>query len=320
MDTRQFGKTISHFRQVAGYTQRALADALGITDKAVSKWERGLACPDISLLPRLAGLLDVDLPMLFSDLITYQGHDWCGVLVIEDEDIGLDTLVYDKPLVYYLLSNFLLVGIRNVLIVASDHDCAAVEARVGSGERFGITVHYAGRERSNVSLGRVLERYAYLMDGKNVFVLNGRCFLYGMNLTRQFQTVMSQCTGAVRLCFMTGAPMPFLFCGKEAWKAVFRQLAEIKDSRELLNAFSRAEMLTAKEVGRGMIFLPLDSADDVVDVSHIVKVLQRSTGEGVSDLGEIACRRGLIPATESYTGEKGFGEEASKPSESIQGK
>lgn len=50
---------ISELRKERKLTQKELADQLGITDKAVSKWERGLSCPDISLLPRLSQLLGV---------------------------------------------------------------------------------------------------------------------------------------------------------------------------------------------------------------------------------------------------------------------
>lgn len=40
-------------------TQQELAEKLQITDKAVSKWERGLACPDISLLPQIAQIFGI---------------------------------------------------------------------------------------------------------------------------------------------------------------------------------------------------------------------------------------------------------------------
>lgn len=48
-------------------TQQELASRLQITDKAVSKWERGLSCPDISLLPQLAEILGVTVDDLVSD-------------------------------------------------------------------------------------------------------------------------------------------------------------------------------------------------------------------------------------------------------------
>ena len=47
-------------------TQRQLAGRLEVSDKAVSKWERGQGCPDVSLLPRLAQTLGVELEGLLS--------------------------------------------------------------------------------------------------------------------------------------------------------------------------------------------------------------------------------------------------------------
>lgn len=45
-------------------TQSALAEQLGVSDRAVSRWERHIACPDISLLPRLALLLETSVDAL----------------------------------------------------------------------------------------------------------------------------------------------------------------------------------------------------------------------------------------------------------------
>ena len=50
---------ISELRKEKKLTQKDLAEQLGITDKAVSKWERGLSCPDISLLSKLSQVLGV---------------------------------------------------------------------------------------------------------------------------------------------------------------------------------------------------------------------------------------------------------------------
>ncbi len=61
MENEKIGRFICALRKEKGMTQKELAERLGITDKAVSKWERGLSCPDISLLPALAGLLGVSV-------------------------------------------------------------------------------------------------------------------------------------------------------------------------------------------------------------------------------------------------------------------
>ena len=48
------GGRIARLRKEKGMTQLELADRMGVTDKAVSKWERDVSCPDIASMPRLA--------------------------------------------------------------------------------------------------------------------------------------------------------------------------------------------------------------------------------------------------------------------------
>lgn len=59
MKTETLGKTIARLRKERGMTQLELADLMGVTDKAVSKWERDLSCPDINSFPQLAKALHV---------------------------------------------------------------------------------------------------------------------------------------------------------------------------------------------------------------------------------------------------------------------
>jgi transcriptional regulator with XRE-family HTH domain len=61
MDYERTGLLISNLRKEKGLTQKELADKLGITDRAVSKWERGLGSPDISLLDDLSRILDISI-------------------------------------------------------------------------------------------------------------------------------------------------------------------------------------------------------------------------------------------------------------------
>ena len=66
MDYEKIGALIRRLRTRQGLTQRQLAGQLEVSDKAVSKWERGQGCPDVSLLPRLAQTLGVELEGLLS--------------------------------------------------------------------------------------------------------------------------------------------------------------------------------------------------------------------------------------------------------------
>lgn len=61
MDNNKIGKFIASLRKERGMTQQELGDRLFVTDKAVSKWERGLSFPDIALLKKLARELDVEV-------------------------------------------------------------------------------------------------------------------------------------------------------------------------------------------------------------------------------------------------------------------
>lgn len=61
MDCRKVGELILSLRKEKKMTQRQLADALNISDKTISKWERGLGCPDVSLLHELSEVLGVNV-------------------------------------------------------------------------------------------------------------------------------------------------------------------------------------------------------------------------------------------------------------------
>ena len=66
MDAKRTGRFICANRTKHGLSQKELADMLNITDKAVSKWERGISFPDISMLIPLSEILEVSLYDLLS--------------------------------------------------------------------------------------------------------------------------------------------------------------------------------------------------------------------------------------------------------------
>ena len=64
MSTIKLHEQISFLRKQKGLTQEQLANALGVTNQSVSKWESGQCCPDIQLLPNIAELFDVSVDEL----------------------------------------------------------------------------------------------------------------------------------------------------------------------------------------------------------------------------------------------------------------
>ncbi len=70
MDNKKIGKLIYTLRKEKGLTQLQLSDMMNISDKTVSKWERGIGCPDVSLLAELSEIFNVDLSELLSGELT----------------------------------------------------------------------------------------------------------------------------------------------------------------------------------------------------------------------------------------------------------
>ncbi len=68
LNTEEFGRRLAELRRKTGKKQCQVADDLGLTPQAVSKWERGLSCPDILMLDELSASLGVTIADLFEDV------------------------------------------------------------------------------------------------------------------------------------------------------------------------------------------------------------------------------------------------------------
>ena len=66
MDQEKIGKFIAACRKEKGFTQASLAEKLGITDRAVSKWETGKSLPDASIMMELCELIGTNVNELLT--------------------------------------------------------------------------------------------------------------------------------------------------------------------------------------------------------------------------------------------------------------
>ncbi|NLD20287.1 MAG: helix-turn-helix domain-containing protein [Clostridiales bacterium] len=76
MDAKKIGSLICELRTEKKFTQKELASMLNVSDKAVSKWERGGGYPDLSMFPKLSQIFNVDMEKLVSGEIS--GNDSVG--------------------------------------------------------------------------------------------------------------------------------------------------------------------------------------------------------------------------------------------------
>lgn len=64
---KTIGKKLYELRKQSGYTQDFVAEKLGVSAQAVSKWENDIACPDIMTLPNIANLYGISIDELFKN-------------------------------------------------------------------------------------------------------------------------------------------------------------------------------------------------------------------------------------------------------------
>ena len=76
MDQIKIGKFIKERRNLKNITQSNLASILGITDRAISKWENGICMPDVGTIPEICKILDITVNDLFSgEIVKMKDYD-----------------------------------------------------------------------------------------------------------------------------------------------------------------------------------------------------------------------------------------------------
>lgn len=117
MDYKKIGLLIKKKRLEKDMTQQELADKLHITDRAISKWERGLGAPDISLLQDLSNILELNI----SDVLSGEEHTILG-LSLTDKIIIILCLLIPVIIISFSLmiscfrTDYILIGSISILI------------------------------------------------------------------------------------------------------------------------------------------------------------------------------------------------------------
>ena len=240
------GKIIQELRINAGFTQKTLAEALHITDKAVSKWERGLCLPDVALLPKLSLLLDVDMNVLIAKSI--EQEEWIGVIAIQHCDFS--QIIYDKPLVYYLLIHYLLLGITNIHVLTNEVNRKYLKGQVFTDLGFSFSFDKP--------------------EAANMMILNYPWFLFGSDLTQQFQGAMLS-ERNIKLVPENQEPVFFFSRGN----------AFFSDPKKFIKSAAK------RTLGRGMVCLDKSDYDKALDVANFVRIYQQNTELMIGDLQEV---------------------------------
>lgn len=115
----KIGKFIASLRKEKGLTQQELGAKLFVTDKAVSKWERGLSLPDITLLTKLAEVLEVDLTEILQGTKSVHKKDINKILEEEKNKIKKYNKQRNKKIIIplcILIIILLIIAFKNIYL------------------------------------------------------------------------------------------------------------------------------------------------------------------------------------------------------------
>ncbi len=277
MDPHKSGRTISFLRKKIGLTQQELADRLNVTDKAVSRWERGVGTPDLSLLLRLSAVLDTDIESILAGIIPDEDASCKGLLaMVYPEGISASTFLYTERTACFQLSLFLLAGIREICVRGREDDVHFVQTLLKDGAELGIKLCY--EKSANPSAVDGSPFFVSNHETHSVMVIDGLDFLYSNDMANRLR----------RMIIDSNVPTV-----ATDWKRSPLSL-KVVPPRILMGESADGVGYDRFVLGRGLVTFPIQNGRDLLDAGNVMRIIEERQGERIADLGEIAKNSFLL--------------------------
>jgi len=235
--------------------------------------------------------------------------------------------VYDKPLVYYPLSVLMLAGIRQILVITTPQDQESFQRLLGSGEQWGLSIHYAVQPSPD-GLAQAFLIGESFIGGDNVCLILGDNIFYGHGLSGLLQSCFAG-RGATVFGYAVKDPQRYGVVAFDSRKQVMGieekplrpaskyavtglyfydndVVAIAKDVKPsgrgeleitaVNQAYLQRGALRVELLGRGTAWLDTGTHTALLDAAVYVKVLEERQGFKIACLEEIAYRMGFIDA------------------------
>ncbi len=238
--------------------------------------------------------------------------------------------LYDKPLIYYPLSIFMLAGIRNVLIIVNKGQLNQFKKILPEKNNLGLNLHYKEQKKP----GGLPEAFIIgenFIKKDNIALILGDNFFYGQNLTRKLKDCTQLKSGAKVFLHPVKNASQYgvakinnknrILKIVEKPKILFSNLAvtglyffdnnvlnmskKLKPSKrkeleitDLLNSYRKRNKLKAEFIGRGGTWLDAGNIDDYYDATNYVAALENRQGLKIACLEEIALNNKWIGKNE----------------------
>ena len=236
--------------------------------------------------------------------------------------------VYDKPMIYYPLSTFLLAGIREILVISTPQDTPRFQQLLGDGSQWGIQLQYAVQPSPDGLAQAFIIGADFIADAPSALVLGDNIF-YGHDFHHLLANADARGEGASVFAYHVTDPERYgvaefdpagrvlsleekpaqpksnyavtgLYFYDQQVVELARQLKpsprgelEITD---LNRCYLERGQLNVEIMGRGYAWLDTGTHDSLLDASQFIATLEKRQGLKVACPEELAYRQGWIDA------------------------
>lgn len=235
--------------------------------------------------------------------------------------------LYDKPLIYYPISNLILAGIRDILIITTPKDLAAFQDLLGDGSQLGITFKYAIQPKPEglaqafiIAKDFLAEESCLMILGDNVFHgvglghqlrnslpnQNSHIFTYEVSDPTQYGiltidengvpvSVIEKPQTSTSTLAITGLYFFDSKVSEIASNVVPSNRGELEIT-SVIDFYLNEKKLTFTKLSRGTVWLDTGNPKSMHDAATYVRVIEERTGLKIACLEEIAFNESLISA------------------------
>lgn len=234
--------------------------------------------------------------------------------------------VFDKPMIYYALSNLMLAGIREILLITTPRDISAFRSLLGDGRKWGISLDYAEQEKPGGLAEAFLIGNSFV--GRDPVALHlGDNLFYGHGFPEMMRAAAETTSGASVFAYRVANPEAFgvveldqdglpvslvekpkapksnwavtglYFYGNEVLevaRSIERSARGELEITDINRKFLEQGKLRVARCGRGVAWLDTGTHDNLLQASDFVRTIELRQGLKVGSIEEVAWRMGWV--------------------------
>jgi glucose-1-phosphate thymidylyltransferase len=238
--------------------------------------------------------------------------------------------VYDKPTIYYPLSNLMLAGIREILIISTPRDLPMIQALLGDGSQIGLKLQYKEQPKPE-GIAQAFIIGKEFIENDSVCLILGDNIFYGHNLEIVLKNAAQLSHGAKVFGYRVHDPERYGVVEfdrtskaisleekpkkpKSNWvvTGLYFYDSNVVQIAEKLKPSARGELeitdvnleylnrgtLQVEQLGRGMAWLDTGTFESLLSSSQFVQALEQRQGLKIACIEEIAFQKGFISRTQ----------------------